>query len=731
MSRGERDEELALFHDMHKKEGDRKSNAVHPLMSNGHDELSFVKLTGSSKPYHMASSAATVSIAALKSNKTGDDLLTTDLGKNDYDWLLTPPGTPLMNPPDLHTSPAYGEDFLSHAVLPNLVRSLAAIKTSRLSSFKSEPIMKREGSNGTLFSMRPDPGMRSGRNGMIRSNSAVTAGSSLTANNMTARRTPAAPGSRPTSRPTTPTKRSATSSTPASRPTTPTSRPKAPASAPMHRPETPTNRSRAAPTPASRPSTPSNRATITPFSRNTENNAMSSSSASKGNVPSHSTTPLRRPITPQAQPQSVSAAATRSSSITKQRPVPSRSTPSSRGSSPTIKPNAWQQLSDIPGFSLEPPPNLRTSLPARPSSNSRGASVSTSRPGTASTGNGVATSLRALSDLQSEKAHDAPARRPSSPMAARGRAGTFSSLTGERQSSMGSPMMRSSGRFDRSPSESVVKGTKVVDKMIPSRKPFPSSLSPETALSMSQIKHAARPGTPTANRDNTGFGRSTPRKSTELPMRHMEPRQTSTTGLRSIVRNTPTSSLYSVRPAGMRGLMNSSPMATSSNASSDYSMSIVRDPEGSELGEEFTTSEAGSKASPADSLSSVVKNPHMHSWLGSPEYKDGTPESITQSTPEANQDLENLASSELCLVCRHGCVPANCDLCNMKIRLQKLNEKCRASLRASLHPADAESHIDSPGNGNLKMCLTVLTPNNVEDLREEYAIVMFLVYCRS
>lgn len=185
----------------------------------------------------------------------------------------------------------------------------------------------------------------------------------------------------------------------------------------------------------------------------------------------------------------------------------------------------------------------------------------------------------------------------------------------------------------------------------------------------------------------------------------MELRQGTSTsnGLRLLMRNTPTSSLYSVRPAGIRGVANSSPMATSSNASSDYSMSIVRDPEGSELGEEFT-SEA-SPASLSDTLTpSVVKNAHMHNWLGSPEYKDGTPESITRSTPEANQvvqqNLDNLASSEASPICRHGCVPANCDLCNMKIRLQKLNEKCRASLRASLQVSE-ETQVDNSGNGGL------------------------------
>lgn len=272
-------------------------------------------------------------------------------------------------------------------------------------------------------------------------------------------------------------------------------------------------------------------------------------------------------------------------------------------------------------------------------------------------------------------------------------------------------MVRNGSKLDKSPGagEMNVKGTKIADTMVPSRRPFPSSLSPETALSMSQIRHVVRPGTPTASKDSTGFG-STPRKSTELPNRHMELRQSSSNGLRTLVRNIPTASLYSVRPAGMRVLTNNSPMATSSNASSDYSMSFPRDAESSEVCEELT-SEAGSKASPAsqsDSFSSLVRNAHMNNWLGSPEYKDGTPEykeanseykngtpgSYQNTTPESNlvvpQNIEKSRGSESAAFCRHGCVATNCDLCNMKIRLQILNEKCRASLRASLHASDAQ-----------------------------------------
>lgn len=139
-------------------------------------------------------------------------------------------------------------------------------------------------------------------------------------------------------------------------------------------------------------------------------------------------------------------------------------------------------------------------------------------------------------------------------------------------------------------------------------------------------------------------------------------------------------------------------MATSSNASSDYGMSIVRDPESSELGEEFV-GEVGNKASPVsqpDSLSSLVKDARVNNWLGSPEYRDGNLESMQVF----RQGIEKFAGCESPLVCPHGGVAANCDLCNVKIRLQKLNEKCRASLRASLQSSD-DLWKGSPSNDSV------------------------------
>ncbi|KAG2315459.1 hypothetical protein Bca52824_018581 [Brassica carinata] len=56
--------------------------------------------------------------------KGGDDLLSSaEVGKNDYDWLLTPPGTPLGN--DSHS-------YLAPPKVTSSARASSASKTSRV-----------------------------------------------------------------------------------------------------------------------------------------------------------------------------------------------------------------------------------------------------------------------------------------------------------------------------------------------------------------------------------------------------------------------------------------------------------------------------------------------------------------------------------------------------------------------------------------------------------------------
>ncbi|RWW17594.1 hypothetical protein GW17_00018467 [Ensete ventricosum] len=144
---------------------------------------------------------------------------------------------------------------------------------------------------------------------------------------------------------------------------TPTGRPALPAVSKPARPATPTSRA----TLPSRSSAPPSRS-LTPVRSSTPTSRPSVSVANK--PASRSTTPTRRPSVPYTAPVS-SAPPRRSSSVTRSGSTISRSLAPPCGSSPTIKPRPLKP-SDIPGFSLDTPPNLRTSLSERPSSASRG-----------------------------------------------------------------------------------------------------------------------------------------------------------------------------------------------------------------------------------------------------------------------------------------------------------------------------------------------------------------------
>lgn len=121
---------------------------------------------------------------------------------------------------------------------------------------------------------------------------------------------------------------------PALRPATPTRRP----SPPPSKPSTPAPRSS---TPTQRSSTPTQQRSSTPTQRSSTPTQRRLSAGSRGTANSPSvrgTSPVR----------------------------------TSRGNSASPKIRAWQ--SNIPGFSLEAPPNLRTSLADRPASYVRGSS---------------------------------------------------------------------------------------------------------------------------------------------------------------------------------------------------------------------------------------------------------------------------------------------------------------------------------------------------------------------
>ncbi|KAL5202017.1 hypothetical protein ABZP36_012969 [Zizania latifolia] len=456
-----------------------------------------------------------------------EDLLGSEIGKNDYDWLLTPPGTPRV--PALEVA----EKTSSSNILPkrSATRSSSTTRASRLSVSQTE--------NG--HSTAPTRPARS--NSVTRPSIQSTLMSST--NRTSVLNTSISSVS---SRPTTPSRRTSTvvtpkQSVPASRPvparsSTPVkTRPSTPAKT---RPSTPvrtrqtansTSDSAAAKTTSaqnSRPSTPNSRSRILSNSSSSVIPAMSRSSASMGTVPatshtsgslgtvpatsrpgasssnvpgisratslssstvpsmsrssSRSSTPTRQPAVRSSAPAvgrspSVGRSSSISSLTSNNRPAANggrnsapSSAPSSRPSSPSPRPRAPVRPHDIPDFPNETPPNLRTKLPERPISAGR------SRPS-------MTLGVRSTTNTEPSAA-SAPVKKVSVPAMSRSKFSDAPSKT---------PTL-TNGRQNRQTERSTVD---------------------------SQPTKVSRPVTGTDN----GFGMTMSKKSLDMAIRHMDIRQ--------------------------------------------------------------------------------------------------------------------------------------------------------------------------------------------------------------
>ncbi|KAL6841256.1 hypothetical protein ACP4OV_028774 [Aristida adscensionis] len=438
-----------------------------------------------------------------------EDLLGSEIGKNDYDWLLTPPGTPRV--PALEVA----EKTPSSNILPKrtVTRSSSTTRASRLSVSQTE--------NG--HSTVPTRPARS--NSVSRPSIQSTL---MSSNNRTSVLNTSI--SSVSSRPTTPSRRSSAvvapkQSVPASRPvparsSTPVkTRPSTPS---RTRPSTPTRTRQIAPnsstesaavkttsTQSSRPSTPNSRSRIVP---NSSSGAMSRPSASvgttsrpgssSGNIPgisratslsssmvpsmsrssSRSSTPTRQPAIRSSAPAigrspSVGRSSSISSLTSAGRPAASSgrnsapsSAPSSRPGSPNPRARAPVRPLDIPDFPSETPPNLRTKLPERPISAGR------SRPG-------MALGIRSTPNTETSAA-SAPAKKISVPAVSRSKYSDASSKT---------PTL-TNGHQNR---------------------------QAERSVTDSQSNRLSRSVTGTDN----GFGRTISKKSLDMAIKHMDIRQ--------------------------------------------------------------------------------------------------------------------------------------------------------------------------------------------------------------
>ncbi|XP_020205630.1 mucin-5AC isoform X2 [Cajanus cajan] len=556
----------AAFKQRHQQLGTLSSS---PRLIDRDDELAlFLEMRNREKEHYdsLLRAAEEADAAALgnslfsvpSARKTGaDDFLNSENDKNDYEWLLSPPGTPLFpslemettktvmsrlgaptlaNPPSEHTGRRSNMVSKQTASSPGLTSSGGGIR--RPSS--SGNLLELAG-RSNLVSRQPasSPGLTSSGGGTRRPSSSGNLGSRS-----------ATPTGRPTlstvsksSRPSTPTSRTTIPSTRTMVATTKTS--VSSAKPVVSSSKTAVSVSKTTTVPATKTTIPSR--SSTPLSRST---ARSSTPTTRPTLPasrstSRSSTPTRRPSTPSNVP-TVSAPSVKTSSISKSAPVMSRqAVPSSPGPSPTVKSRPWKP-SEMPGFSLDAPPNLRTTLPERPLSTTRG------RPG--------APSPRSSSVDPAFSGR--PRRQSCSPSRGRSSNG-ISHPTGSSMPAVNRTYSKANENV--SP---VVMGTKMVERMINMRKLAPPRLDNRNPSHNLSGKSSSSP-------DSSGFGRSLSKKSLDMAIRHMDIRRRVPGNIRPSMTNIPASSMYSVRSGPQRSRtvsISGSPHATSSNASSEVSV---------------------------------------------------------------------------------------------------------------------------------------------------------------
>uniref|UniRef100_A0A1J3J211 Uncharacterized protein n=1 Tax=Noccaea caerulescens TaxID=107243 RepID=A0A1J3J211_NOCCA len=298
----------------------------------------------------------------------GEDLLSSaEVGKNDYDWLLTPPGTPLGS--DSHSS-------LAAPKITSSARASSASKASRLSVSQTET--SYHSSRPARSNSVTRPSMSTSQYSSFTSGRSPSSILNTSSASVSSYIRPSSPSSRSSSsaRPSTPTR-----TTSVSRASTPSRIRPVSSSSNIDKPRTSLS---------SRPSTPTSRPQL---------------SANSPNI--ITSRPNSRPSTPTRRSPSTSVSATSGSNISggraavNGRTAPSLSRPSSPGPRVRTTPQQPIVLADFP---LDTPPNLRTTLPDRPISAGRSRPVSISSTAKAST-----------------EAKGPITRRNSSPVVARGR----------------------------------------------------------------------------------------------------------------------------------------------------------------------------------------------------------------------------------------------------------------------------------------------------------------------
>ncbi|XP_049403098.1 uncharacterized serine-rich protein C215.13-like [Solanum stenotomum] len=518
----EKEEELGLFLEMRRREKERNDLL---LFQNGDEfDAPLESRAGSSPIFNIGSTTN------VRKNGT-DDFLNADNDKNDYEWLLTPPSTPLFPSLEMESEKSMMSQLGTAKARPTALRSRLAnpqLEPSGRSNLASRQPASAAGLNTSNSGLRRPSSSGGSRPSTPTGRPTLSATSSLTS---ATRRTSTAASKAMTSTATsktmsTTTSRPARSSTPTCRSTLPSAKSTVPT-----RSSTPTARSSArSSTPTRNSSTLTTRASI-PGSKST----------------SRAATPTRRPTSVSSTANATAPSIKSPSSVTPATTT-ARNPGASRPSSPTVKPRPWKP-SDIPGLSYDAPPNLRTSLSDRPTSATRG------RPGAPSA---RSSSVEPVTNGRVRRQSCSPARgRPPN---------------GVVRSSGSSVPIPAMSRLHAKANDNVspgMVGTKMVERVINMRKLAPPAKQDNKHSPRNNLyAHSSSP-------DSTGFGRTLSKKSLDMAMRHMDIRRSISGNLRPSMTNIPASSMYSVRSGPNRTRtvsVSDSPLATSSNASSEVSV---------------------------------------------------------------------------------------------------------------------------------------------------------------
>lgn len=458
----EKDDDLALFDEMRNRERD---NFLLHSTDDFDDSLS-------QKLRYFSDFKLGITVPARGESS---DLLNVDGDKNDYDWLLTPPDTPLFPSLDDETPPIN----LSYRGRPrsqpiSIARSTNTEKSSRASRSSASP-------------HRLSPSPRS-NNSTLKSRGRPVSASHC-------------------------------SSTPVLRPTTPSRSPS--------RSTTPTKPS----TPAPRSSTP------TPRRMSTGSSVSVVSSGRMGSSP----------------------------------------VKASRGNSASPKLQAWP--SNLPGFSTDAPPNLRTSLGDRPASYVRGSSPASRN------GRGVSPASsngRGLSPVSSNARRLSPVSTNSRGISPAPRNGRDSSCKRQSMSPTASRSASSSCSHDRDQFSSHSKGSVASsgDDDIDSLQSFSVSTSDRSAVRKVGAFPCSRPQS-VSKKPSKILSSSAPKRSFDSALRQMD-RRSPQNMFRPLLSSVPSTTFYSGKTSSSHRSAisrNSSSVTTSSNASSDQAATFPPDTE--------------------------------------------------------------------------------------------------------------------------------------------------------